>query len=119
MAIDRIRDFGLYQSKITNAINFRSLERWARSAASSGAGGDFQRLRRAVLLRALDFGAELSRDLDLDFERRDHVAALHPHLDGVALDREMLGDDRDDLLALKRDDVRIADRAAFMRQKEL
>jgi len=38
-------------------------------------------------------------NFDVDLERRDGVAAIHPDHDVVAIDRDVAGDHRDDLLA--------------------
>jgi hypothetical protein len=59
------------------------------------------------------------RNLDLNFERRDRLAALHLDLDSFLLDREMLGDNAQDFFAQNRGEAGFAGNRALMREQDL
>jgi hypothetical protein len=59
------------------------------------------------------------RHLDLDFERRDVLAAIQPHLDGVGVDLHVLADDGQDFLAQDRHEVGLAAGAALVGEQNL
>src|SRR5690242_12038805 len=61
----------------------------------------------------------VERDLDVDFERRDLVAALHLHADLVVVDLDVLGDGTKDFVAQLGDQVRTAGRCTLMREQHL
>src|SRR5262249_5404387 len=58
-------------------------------------------------------------NLDVDLERRDGGAAIHPHMDIVALDDDVLGDGGEDLLAQQAEQVGLAARRSFVGQQNL
>src|SRR5882724_3501077 len=59
------------------------------------------------------------RDFDVDLERRDRIAAIHPYVDVLALHRDVLGDRGQDLLPKKGQQVALAARRPFVRQEYL
>src|SRR4051812_12212229 len=68
----------------------------------------------------LDPGDVRGRDLDLDLQGGDRVAALHLDLDLVAFHRDVLCDNLQDLLPKDRDEIGLsADDAALMGKENL
>src|SRR5262249_249107 len=59
------------------------------------------------------------RDLDLDLERRDALAAIHAHLNVLALDRNMLGERGQDFFSQNGEQVGLATRRPFVGQEDL
>src|SRR5262245_36370358 len=58
-------------------------------------------------------------DFDVDVERGDARAAIHPHLDVLAFDGDVLGDRGEDFLAQKGEQIRLAARGALVGQQDL
>ena len=59
------------------------------------------------------------RDLDVDRERRNARAAIHPYLNAVALHRHVLGDGGQDLFAQNGKQVGLSARCPLILQKDL
>src|SRR3954467_2510680 len=59
------------------------------------------------------------RDLDVDRERRNARAAIHPYLNAVALHRHVLGDGGQDLFAQNGKQVGLSARCPLIGQKDL
>jgi hypothetical protein len=70
---------------------------------------------RAPLQQVLRDG----RDLDVDLEQGDGFTALDPDLDLIGIDRDVLADRRDDILAQNGNEVCIARAATLMHQQDL
>src|SRR5215475_11151754 len=59
------------------------------------------------------------RNLDIDLERRDILAAFHLNVDLVALDDHVLGDSYQDLLAQQLEQVGLPARHPLVREQDL
>ena len=58
-------------------------------------------------------------DCDVDFKHRDQVAPMHRHINFVRVDRDVFRDGVQNFLVENRDEIGIARRLSFMRQKNL
>src|SRR3954471_4106889 len=65
------------------------------------------------------FALEIVRHLDVDFESRYFVAAIEPHDDLGRIQRDMPGDDGENLFAQHAEQIGLAAQAAFMRKQDL
>src|SRR5262249_8549803 len=59
------------------------------------------------------------RDFDLDLQRRDALAAIHPHLNVLVLDRNMLGERGQNVFSQNGEEVGLATRRPFVGQEDL
>src|SRR5262249_42412526 len=97
--------------------------RWREPAPASGWLRERRRARRSVDVPRLrshrQQHAGWIRDFDLDLERRDALAAIHPDLNVLAFDRNMLGERGQDVFPQNGEQVGLAARRSFVGQEDL
>src|SRR5579883_3021964 len=81
--------------------------------------GNRRSLGRNGLFRQGKGWAHRGWNLDLDFESRDHFAALHLHRDAILIDGEVLGDHGHDLFLKNGDEIGFSGDGALMREQDL